>query len=88
MNFKVLATVSLAALAVGGPAMAYPHYNQPVNGGTTTLRSKCFALRDAQNRGDISRSFQLGFAIGSEHNVPFHTTPGQDCASVGVYGIW
>ena len=62
-----------------------PSYNNPTNGGTSTLVQKCTWLADAQNDFDLGRVAELSFQIGFEHDTPMDTTVDEDCASVGVY---
>ena len=67
------------------PSPSLPAYNNPVNGGTSTLVQKCTWMADAQDANDWGRVGELAFQIGFEHDTPMDTTVDEDCASVGVY---
>ena len=99
MNFKSLFinVTTATAMAVGAvgfaggnaaEARSLPHYNQPVNGGTTTLRQKCLAAKDAERNYDFGRLIDIGVQMVTEHNTPVFQELSQDCASVGVYGVF
>jgi len=66
------------------PQSSLPSYNVSNTGGTT-LVSKCRQLKQAQSNSEFGEVFNISYSIGAEHSVPFHTTPQQDCSTVGVY---
>ncbi len=57
--------------------------NQPLNGGTTTLRKKCEAISYFERINDFGGILKIAFQIGYEHPVD-HLTPQEACAKVGV----
>ena len=66
------------------PQSSLPSYNVSNTGGTT-LVSKCRQLERAQNNLDLGEVFNISYSIGVEHDVPFHTSPQEDCSTVGVF---
>ena len=82
-----LATLNLACFGGGGSSPSggrLPAYNQPINGGSSTLVQKCREIARAQDNFDMATVMELSFLIGLEHDTPWDTDIDEDCASVGV----
>jgi len=85
-NFKTLAATALiaaTALVATPKAEATPQFNQPRNGGATTLAWKCQELNTAEKRWDFGRMTNLALQMGFEHETENLTTQ-EACAAVGV----
>ena len=57
--------------------------NQPINGGTTTLKEKCEAINYFQRINDFGGIAKISFQIGFEHPIDYLTID-EACAKVGV----
>ena len=57
--------------------------DQPINGGTTTLREKCEAINYFQRINDFGGIAKISFQIGFEHPTDYLSID-EACAKVGV----
>ena len=57
--------------------------NQPINGGTTTLKEKCEAIDYFQRINDWGGIAKISFQIGFEHPIDYLTID-EDWAKVGI----
>ena len=57
--------------------------NQPINGGTTTLREKCEAINYFERINDFGGIAKISFQIGFEHPTDYLTID-EACAKVGI----
>ena len=57
--------------------------NQPINGGTTTLREKCEAINYFERINDFGGIAKMSFQIGYEHPTDYLSID-EACAKVGV----
>ena len=57
--------------------------NQPINGGTTTLKEKCEAINYFQTINDFGGIAKISFQIGYEHPTDYLSID-EACAKVGV----
>ena len=57
--------------------------NQPINGGTTTLKEKCEAIDYFQRINDWGGIAKISFQIGFEHPINYLSID-EACAKVGI----
>ena len=57
--------------------------NQPINGGTTTLREKCEAINYFDRINDFGGIAKISFQIGFEHPTDYLSID-EACAKVGI----
>ena len=74
------ATVERSISSVGA---SLPSFNQPRNGGETTLVNKCQRLATAQDSYDFGEVMEISFQIGFEHDTP-NLSVDEACSAVGI----
>ena len=76
-------SIEQAYTAPSTTSSSLPSFNQPRNGGETTLVSKCQRLATAQEDNDFGSLMELSFQIGFEHDAS-DLSVDEACSAVGV----